>query len=89
MVVRGGEDTQATRSSDDGAVLCRGVANGQGILGDRSFLDIVACLPTNQETVAPQDGINVCNRTFEDIEEGAGIEVGLFEVKVDLCAKLL
>ena len=89
VIVRGGEDTQATRRSDSGAVLWGCVPKGQRVFGNRSFLDIIACLPANQKTVAPKDGVNICDRPLEDIEEGTGIEVGLFEVEIYFCAKFL
>ena len=86
VVVRSGEDAQVV-SSGDGSAVGRGVvANGGGVAGDGSLLDIVAGGGTSEETLVADNGVNVGGRALEEVEESTAVEVALLEVEVELGA---
>jgi len=84
VVVASGEQRQVVAGGDGSGVLGNAVANGSGVLGDGGLGDIVATLSTNQEALVAQDGIEVGGGAVQEVEEGAGVQVGLLEVEVEL-----
>lgn len=84
VVVAGSEDGQVVASGDGSGVLGNAVANGSGVLGDGSLLDVVATLSTNEEALVAKDSVEVGGGAVQEVEEGTGVQVGLLEVKVDL-----
>ena len=86
MVVAGREQAQVVARGDGGRVLGHAVADGSSVLGDGGLLDVVATLRTDQEAFVAEDGVEVGRRTVQEVEEGAGVQVGLLEVQVKLGA---
>jgi hypothetical protein len=86
VVVASGEQTQVVRGGDGSGVSGEAVSDGSRVFGDSSLLDIVATLSTNEETLVTEDGVEVGGGTLEEVEEGAGVQVGLLEEEVDLGA---
>lgn len=86
MVVAGGENAQVAASSDGGSVLRNAVADGSGVLGDGSLLDIVATLSTDNEALVAEDSVEVGSGATEEVEESTSVQVGLLEVEVELGA---
>ena len=82
MVVARGEDAQVVGRLDRGGVLGKTVANGGRVLGDGRFLDVVTGLSANKKTLMSEHSVDVGGGSFEDIEEGAEVEVGLLVVEV-------
>lgn len=89
MIVRCREDAQVVGRSDSSAVFRHRVPNRSAVPCDGSFLHIVACLCPDEEAFVAESGVEVCGGPFEQVEEGAGVEVGLFEVEVQFCAVVL
>lgn len=84
VVVAGREEGQVVASGDGSRVLGKAVANGSGVLGDGSLLDIVATLSTDEEALVAEDGVEVGGGALQQVEEGTGVQVGLLEVEVEL-----
>ena len=83
VVVASGEDAQVVASGDSSSVLGNAVANGSGVLGDGSLLDVVATLSTNEEALVTEDSVEVGGRAVEEVEESTSVQVGLLEVEVE------
>ena len=83
VVVASGEDAQVVASGDGSGVLGNAVANGSGVLGDGSLLDVVATLSTDKEALVTEDGVEVGGRAVEEVEESTSVQVGLLEVEVE------
>jgi hypothetical protein len=88
LVVRSGENAEGVGGSDGGVVERRGVSNSGGVLGDGSLLHIVADLTTNNHALVAHDGVGdgANSASSRVVDEGAAMEAGLLEVKVDLLA---
>lgn len=84
MVVAGGENAQVVAGGDGGGVLGNTVANGSGVLGDGSLLDVVATLSTNDEALVAENSVEVGGGAAEEVEESTSVQVGLLEVEVEL-----
>ena len=84
VVVRGGEEGQVVAGGDGSGVLGNAVADGSGVLGDGGLVDVVATLGTDQEALVAEDGVEVGGGAVQQVEEGAGVQVGLLEVQVEL-----
>lgn len=84
MVVASREDREVVAGGDDSRVLGKAVADGSGVLGDGSLLNIVATLSADQETLVAEDNIEVGSGSLQKIEESTSVEVGLLEVQVEL-----
>lgn len=84
VVVAGGEQRQVVAGGDGSGVLWNAVADGSGVLGDGSLGDIVATLSTDQEALVAENGVEVGSGAVQQVEEGAGVQVGLLEVEVEL-----
>ena len=89
MVVRGSKDAQIVCSGDGSAVLWLRITNGSSVLGNGSFLRVIAGFGTNQKPFVAQNGVNVGYRALKNVEEGPGVEVWLLEVEVDLSSESL
>jgi hypothetical protein len=88
LVVRGSEDIQRVGGGDGSVVERGGVTDGSGVLGDGSLLHIVSNLTTDDEALVAEDGIgdSADGTGGVEVAEDAAVEVGLFEVEVDLLA---
>lgn len=86
MVVASGEDGEVVGGVDAGGPERSSVPDSSSVVGDGCLLDIVGSLETDEKTVLASDEIDLCGWAFKEIEEGASVDVGLFEVKVDLGA---
>lgn len=84
MVVAGGENAQVVAGGDGGSVLGNAVANGSGVLGDGSLLDVVATLSTDDEALVAENSVEVGGGAAEEVEESTSVQVGLLEVEVEL-----
>lgn len=84
VVVAGGENAQVVASGDGGSVLGNAVADGSGVLGNGSLLDVVATLSTDNKTLVAEDSVEVGSGAAEEVEESTGMQVGLLEVEVEL-----
>jgi len=62
--------------------LLEAVSNGSGVLGYSCFLNVVASLSADEESFVSEDGVDVGGGAFEEVEEGAEVEVGLLVVEV-------
>lgn len=84
MVVAGREQRQVVAGGDGSRVLGNAVADGSGVLGDGGLVDIVATLSTDEEALVAEDSVEVGGGAVQEVEEGAGVQVGLLEVEVEL-----
>jgi hypothetical protein len=84
VVVAGGEEGQVVAGGDGSGVLGNTVADGSGVLGDGGLVDVVATLSTDEEALVAENGIEVSGGAVQEVEEGAGVQVGLLEVEVEL-----
>ena len=80
MVVRRGEDAQVVGGRDGGAIFRYTVADGSRVSGDRSLLHIIPSFGAYEETLVSQHSVDVGGWSFQEVEEGTGLEVGLLEV---------
>lgn len=86
MVVCSREDAQVVGRSDRCSVCRNRVSDSKRVAGKRCLRDIIAHRSTEQETILTNNNIDVGGRALDDIEESTGVEVGLLEVEVCLCA---
>lgn len=86
VVVASSEEGEVVGGSDGSGVLRERVGNGGRVLGDSGLLDVITALGTDQETLMPENGIEVGSWALEEVEESTGVQVGLFEVEVQLGA---
>lgn len=83
VIVARGEDAEVVGGLDRGRVLGQTVSDRGRVLGHCRFLNIIACLGADEEPFMSQHGVNVGGRSFEEVEEGTEVEVGLLVVEVD------
>ena len=88
MVVRGGKDLHITGGSKGSGVGGGLVSNSSRRTSDGSLGDIVTSLTTNNEALISAYGIDDGGEIARGatVEEGAGVEGGLFEMEVDFLA---
>ena len=89
MVVAGGEDADVVGRGDGGGVDAGLVADGGLIARDGGLLHVVAGLGADEEALLAQDEVDVGDGAFEEVEEGARVEVGLLVVQVQLRGDVL
>lgn len=86
VVVASREEGQVVAGSDGSSVLSDAVADSSGVLGDSGLVDIVATLSTDEEALVAENSVEVSGGAVQQVEEGAGVHVGLLEVQVQLGA---
>lgn len=87
LVQARGNDGQVLRPRDRGSVFGGLVPDSEGVASDRSFLQVVARLATDDEALVPGHGVDdsVDVAVFHAVgDEGAGVDVGVLEGEVDL-----
>jgi hypothetical protein len=86
VIVACREDSQVISSLDRGGILLQAVPDRSRVLCDSRLLDIVACFGADKETFVSKHGVNVGGGAFEEVEEGAEVEVGLLIVEIQFPA---
>lgn len=86
VVVAGSEDAQVVRGGDGGGVDGVEVADGGAVARDGRLVDVVGGRATGHEALVGDDGVDVGRGALEQVEKGAGMEVALLEVQVELSA---
>ena len=84
VVVAGGENFQVVTCRDRSRVLRDSVANGCGVLGDGSLLDVIATLSTDEEALVSKNSIEVGSRATQKVDKGTSVQVRLLEVETEL-----
>lgn len=82
MIIACGEDAQVVGGLDGRGVLRQTVADGGGVFGHGGFLNIVASLGADEKSLVAKHGVDVGGWAFEEVEEGAEVEVGLLVIQV-------
>ena len=82
LVEGSGEDAQVLDPGDAGDVVGGLVGEGDGVAGDRRLLEVVAGFTSDEEAFVAggdvDDGVDVAV-VVAVVEEGAGVDVGVFE----------
>lgn len=86
VIVACREDSQVIGSLDRGGILLQTIPDRSRVLGDSRLLDIIACFGADKETFVSKHGVNVGGGAFEEVEEGAEVEVGLLIVEIQFPA---
>ncbi len=86
VVVCSREDAQVVGRGDGSSVLRSRVSDSSRVVCDSRLLDIITSRGTSQEAILTNNSIDVGGRALQEIEEGTAVEVGLFEVQVELRA---
>ena len=84
MIITGSEDAQVAGCDNRSSVLGSDVSDGRRVSGDGSLLDTVTSGGTYQEAILADHSINVGGWALEEVEESAGVQVGLLESQVEL-----
>ena len=79
VVVACAEHAQVVRAGNSRSVGSSAVAKRSRVLGHGCLLDIVAALDTSDEALVADGGVD-CRDLFEEVDEGAGVDIGLLEV---------
>lgn len=83
VIVRSREETHVAETVDGDSIVWRCVTEGGRIAGDRSVVDIVVCLCTDEDTVASKDNVARDIRPVEEVKGGTGVITGLLESQVE------
>ena len=86
MIVAGGEDAQVVGGCDSCGVAPLAVSCCETVLGDSCFLDVVAAFCADKEAFVAEGHVDGRDGAFEEVDEGADVDVGLLVVEVELAA---
>lgn len=77
VVVRGREGREVAERVESHCVLWGRVADGTGVAGEGTGLDVVRGLGTDKEAVVANDGVSGKGGALDNVDGGAGVDRGL------------